>query len=68
MKTIFIKTIKISIGISYILMTFSLLGILISYNQNIFNNGTNGITTLFLCFTLTILMGIILIKINNEKT
>lgn len=66
MKKLFNKTIKVSLVLTYFLMTSSLLYLIITFNDNLFNNGTLGIQTLFLCFSITIVMGMVLDVYKNK--
>ena len=66
MKKLFNKTIKVYLVLTYFLMTSSLLYLIITFNDNLFNNGTLGIQTLFLCFSITIVMGMVLDVYKNK--
>lgn len=66
MKKLFNKTIKVSLVLTYFLMTSSLLYLIITFNDNLFNNGTLGIQTLFICFSITIVMGMLLDVYKNK--
>jgi len=66
MKKLFNKTIKVSLVLTYFLMTSSLLYLIITFNDNLFNNGTLGIQTLFICFAITIVMGMLLDVYKNK--
>ena len=67
MKTLFNKTIKTAIVLTYCIMTSSLLYLIFTFNENLFNNGTLGIQTLFLCLSLTIVVGLVLDTYKNKK-
>lgn len=67
MKTLFNKTIKTAIVLTYCIMTSSLLYLIFTFNENLFNNGTLGIQTLFLCLSLTIVVGLVLDTYKNNK-
>lgn len=67
MKTLFNKTIKTAIVLTYCIMTSSLLYLIFTFNENLFNNGTLGIQTLFLCLSLTIVIGLVLDTYKNKK-
>ena len=67
MKTLFNKTIKTAIVLTYCIMTSSLLYLVFTFNDNLFNNGTLGIQTLFLCLSLTIVVGLVLDTYKNKK-
>lgn len=61
MKTKTIKKVLTSLTIgTYLTMILTLLYVIISRNENLFYNGTIGIETLFICFTLTVICGILL--------
>lgn len=67
MKTLFNKTIKTAIVLTYCIMTSSLLYLIFTFNENLFNNGTLGIQTLFICLSLTIVIGLVLDTYKNNK-
>ena len=67
MKTLFNKTIKTAIVLTYCIMTSSLLYLIFTFNENLFNNGTLGIQTLFICLSLTIVIGLVLDTYKNKK-
>ena len=67
MKTLLNKTIKTAIVLTYCIMTSSLLYLVFTFNENLFNNGTLGIQTLFLCLALTIVVGLVLDTYKNKK-
>lgn len=68
MNTQTIKKILMSlITGTYLTMILTLLYLIITKNSNLFNNGTLGIETIFICFTLTIICGMVLILLNQLK-
>jgi len=59
------RPIKIITKCMYYIMNITLLYFIITLNDNLFNNGTIGIQTLFICFSISIITGLITIKLRT---